>query len=181
MISQLDIYIEKILNPKLLIVKDASYYNSDIAVTNAKLDLQYPSSHQYVNIPVGKGFTYIINSNTIGLTSVNNSDALADLPDGLWTIKYSICPNDELYVEYTFLRNVKQLIKYHNLFCQIEIDRCNKKHYFDDLKTIRDIKDLIDAAQYLADDCGKYEKAIELYNYADGLLSEFTKDCKCGK
>ena len=52
---------------------------------------------------------------------------LADLPtDGLWTIKYSICPNAELYVEYTFLRNVKQLIKYHSLFCQIEIDRCNK-------------------------------------------------------
>jgi hypothetical protein len=36
----------------------------------------------YVNIPVGKNFSYIINSNTIGLTNVNNSDALSDLPDG---------------------------------------------------------------------------------------------------
>jgi len=181
MISQLDIYIEKILNPKLLIVKDASWYNPDIAVTNAKLDLQYPNSLDYVNIPVGKNFTYVINSNTIGLTNVTRTDALSELPDGLWTIKYSICPNDELYVEYTFLRNIKQLIKYHNLFCQIEIDKCNKKHYLEDLKTIRSIKDIIDAAQYLADDCGKYEKAIELYNYADSLLNEFTKDCKCGK
>lgn len=181
MISQLDIYIEKILNPKLLIVKDASYYNSDVAVTNAKLDLQYPNSNEYVNIPVGKNFSYIINSNTIGLTNVTNSEALSDLPDGLWTIKYSICPNDELYVEYTFLRNVKQLIKYHNLFCQIEVDRCNKKQYLEDLKKIREIKDLIDAAQYLANDCGKYEKSIELYDYADSLLNEFTNDCKCGK
>jgi len=181
MISQLDIYIEKILNPKLLIVKDASYYNPDVAVTNAKLDLQYPNSNEYVNIPVGKNFSYIINSNTIGLTNVNNSDVLSDLPDGLWTIKYSICPNDELYVEYTFLRNVKQLIKYHNLFCQIEIDKCNKKQYLEDLKKIREIKDLIDAAQYLADDCGKYEKSIELYNEAEEMLNEFTNDCKCGK
>jgi len=180
MISQLDIYIEKILNPKLLIVKDASWYNPDIAVTNAKLDLQYPNSLDYVNIPVGKNFTYVINSNTIGLTNVTRTDALSELPDGLWTIKYSICPNDELFVEYTFLRNVKQLIKFHNLYCQIEIEKCNKKNYLEDLKTIRSIKDIIDAAQYMADDCGKYEKAIELYDYADGLLSEFTKDCKCG-
>ena len=181
MISQLDIYIEKILNPKILVVKDCSFYNPEIVVTKAKLDLQYPNSSNYVNIPVGKNFSYIINSNTIGLTNVTNSDALSDLPDGIWTIKYSICPNDELYVEYTFLRNIKQLIKYYNLFCQIEIDKCNKKQYLEDLKKIREIKDLIDAAQYLADDCGKYEKSIELYNEAEEMLNEFTNDCKCGK
>jgi hypothetical protein len=86
-----------------------------------------------------------------------------------------------IIVEYTFIRNIKQLIKYHNLFCQIEIDKCNKKQYLEDLKKIREIKDLIDAAQYLADDCGKYEKSIELYNEAEEMLNEFTNDCKCGK
>jgi len=181
MISQLDIYIEKILNPKLLIVKDCSYYNPDIVVTNAKLEVQYPRSNSYINIPVGKNFSYIINSNTIGLTNSNTHEGLSDLPDGIWTIKYSICPNNELYVEYTFLRNVKQLIKYHNLFCKIEVDKCNRKQYLEDLKKIREIKDIIDAAQYLADDCGKYEKALELYNHADSLLDEFTNNCKCGK
>lgn len=181
MISQLDIQIEKFLNPKLLIIKDASWYNPDIAVTNATLELQYPGSNNYVIIPVGKNFTYIVNSNTINFTNVNNSDLLANLPDGLWTIRYSICPNAELFVEYTFLRNVKQLIEYHNLFCSIQIERCDRKHYSDDLKTIRGIKDIIDAAQYLADDCGKYEKSMELYDYASSLLKEFTKDCKCGK
>ena len=65
MISQLDIYIEKILNSKLLIVKDASYYNSDVAVTNAKLDLQYPNSNEYVNIPVGKNLHYKFKYNRI--------------------------------------------------------------------------------------------------------------------
>lgn len=181
MISQLDIYIEKILNPKLLIIKDASYYNPDIVVTNAKLDLQYPNSSNYVNIPVGKNFSYVINSNTIGLTNVINSNGLSDLPEGIWTIKYSICPNDELYVEYTFLRNIKQLIKYYNLFCKIEIDKCNRKQYLEDLKKIREIKDIIDASQYLADDCGKYEKSIELYDEAEKMLNEFTNDCQCGK
>lgn len=180
MISQLDIYIEKFLNPKLLIVKDASWYNPDVAVTKAKLELQYPNSKEFVNIPVGKNFTYLINSNTINLTNSTHTDALAILPDGLWTIKYSICPSDELFVEYTFLRNVNQLIRFNNLYCQIEIDKCNKKHYLEDLNSIREIKDLIDAAEYLAE-CGKYEKSIELFNYADEMLRYFTKDCKCYK
>lgn len=178
MISQLDIKVEELLNSKILIVKDASWYNPEIAVTNARIDLQYPGSTDYFSIPVGKNFNYVINSNTLNITNVTHSDNLSELPDGIWTIKYSICPNDELFVEYTFLRNTKQLIKWHNLYCSIQIDRCVKKKYFEELKKIREIKDIIDAAKYLAD-CGKYEKSIELYDYADLLMDEFSSNCNC--
>ena len=130
MISQLDIKVEELLNSKILIVKDASWYNPEIAVTNARIDLQYPGSTDYFSIPVGKNFNYVINSNTLNITNVTHSDNLSELPDGIWTIKYSICPNDELFVEYTFLRNTKQLIKWHNLYCSIQIDRCAKKSIF---------------------------------------------------
>jgi hypothetical protein len=178
MISQLDIYVDKVLNPKVLIVKDASWYNPDVPVTNAALDIKYPGSTNNVHIPVGRGFSYIINSNTLGLTNTTTSAALTDLPDGLYTIRYSICPNDELFVEYTFLRNVKQLVEYNNLYCAIEIEKCNKKHYTQDLEQLRSIKDMIDAAEYQAD-CGKYTQAIDLYNYAESLLKEFTNGCNC--
>lgn len=110
MISQLDIKVEELLNSKILIVKDASWYNPEVPVTNARIDLQYPGSTDYFSIPVGKNFTYVINSNALNITNVTHSDNLSELPDGIWTIKYSICPNDELFVEYTFLRNTKQLI-----------------------------------------------------------------------
>jgi hypothetical protein len=178
MISQLDIKVEELLNSKILIVKDASWYNPEVPVTNARIDLQYPGSTDYFSIPVGKNFTYVINSNTLNITNVAHSDNLSELPDGIWTIKYSICPNDELFVEYTFLRNTKQLIKWHNLYCSLQIDRCAKKKYLEELKKLREIKDIIDAAKYLAD-CGKYEKSIELYDYADTLLSEFSSNCNC--
>ena len=134
MISQLDIKVEELLNSKILIVKDASWYNSEVPVTNARIDLQYPGSTDYFSIPVGKNFTYVINSNTLNITNVTHSDNLSELPDGIWTIKYSICPNDELFVEYTFLRNTKQLIKWHNLYCSLQIDRCAKKKYLEELK-----------------------------------------------
>jgi len=176
--TELDIYIEDVLNPKIQIIKDSSYYNPDLAVTNAKLDLQYPNSDKYVSIPVGKNFSYILNSNTIGLTDVKYSENLSDLPDGIYTIKYSICPNKELYVEYSFLRNTKQVIKFNNLYCSVSVDKCSRKNYSEDLLKLRNIKDLIDASKYLAD-CGKYERSIELYDYVNELLSEFSSDCNC--
>jgi hypothetical protein len=176
--SELDIYIEKILNPKVLIVNDASFYNPDIAVTNAKLEIQYPNSNVFINIPVSKNFSYKVNSNTLNITKVNKKNALSKLPDGLWTIKYSICPNDALFVEYTFLRNINQLIKYNNLYCELELNKCDKKSYLEELKKLREIKDLIDASEYLAD-CGKYEKSIEIYKGIEELLAEYKEDCNC--
>lgn len=179
MISQLDIYIDKVLNPQILIVKDASWYNPDVPVTNAYLDIKYPAAtDRYTTIRVGREFSYVINSNTLGITSATTSDGLVNLPDGLWTIRYSICPNDELFVEYTFLRNVKQLIKYNNLYCALEISKCSKKHYTEEIKKLREIKDLIDAAEYQAD-CGKYTQALELYDYAEEQITQFSNGCNC--
>lgn len=178
MISQLDIYIEDVLNPKVLIVKDASYYNPDITPSEATLVVQYPSSSNYISIPVGINFTYTINSNTLGITNAIRSENLADLPDGIYTIRYSICPNDELFVEIKFLRNVKQLIKYYNSFCALEITKCDHKAYTEELNKLREIKQYIDTAKYLAD-CGKYTQAIEVYNYADELLDKFNSNCNC--
>lgn len=173
MISQLDIYIDQVLNPNLLIVKDASYYNPDIEVTNAIIEFKIPGSNLYYTFETEPGFTEIINSNSIGLTSSIDNN-LAALPDGIWTIKYSICPNEELYVEYTFLRNVQQLVKYYNKFC--ELDKCKETEEFNKLQ---EIYTYIKGAEYKAN-CSQYQHAIELYEYADKLLERF-KSCDCAK
>lgn len=178
MITQLDFYIEELLNSKLLIVQDCSWYNPEILVTNGKLDIKFPGSDLFFTVSVGKDFKYVINSNTLNITNVLDFKSLKDLPDGIWTIKYSICPNEELFVEYTFLRNTKQLIKWQNLYCNLKLEKCNKKDYEKELQNIRKIKDLIDAAKYLAD-CGKYEKAMELYNEANYLLDKQENNCNC--
>lgn len=178
MISQLDFYIEDVINPKVLIVKDASFYNPDITPTGAQLVIQYPGSNMYVSTPVGINFRYVINSNTLGITNVVKQSSLAVLPDGLYTIRYSICPNDELYVEYKFLRNVKQLIKYYNAYCGLELQKCSHKCYMAELDQLKEIKQYIDSAKYLAD-CDRYDNALEMYDYADELLSKFTSNCKC--
>ena len=157
MISQLDIYKDDVLNPKILILKDASFYNPDITPSNPLMVIQYPGSDKYVSFNVGIHFNVIINSNTLGITNVTTSDGLSDLPDGLWTVNYSICPNDELFIEYRFLRTTKLEIKWNNAFCSLEIEKCTKKNYSSDLEKLREISQFIDAAIYMAD-CCKYEQ-----------------------
>ena len=179
MISQIDINIEDVPNPKVLIVDDVSFYNPEIDVTNSYLEVQYPGSKKYVHIPVAPGFRYTINSNILGITSVVKSELLAPLPDGLWTINYSICPNSELFVEYKFLRNVKQLNKISDAYCALELEKCARKEYKEELEKLREIEDYAKAAKYLADSCNRYNDSIKLYNFADELLNKFSGNCNC--
>lgn len=178
MVSQIDINIEEVLNPKVLIVNDVSFYNPDVEVSNSFMEIRFPGSVKYVHIPVAKEFRYIINSNTLGITNVTHSELLAELPDGLYVINYSICPNAELFVEYKFLRNTQQLVKWHNAYCSLELEKCNRKQYAEELEKLREIKEYILAAKMLAE-CNRYTDAINLYNATEEMLNAFEGKCKC--
>lgn len=179
MISQLDIYVDnELLNPRILVVKDASFYNPDIEPSGGFIELQYPGSEDYISFDIASGFVEIINSNTLGITNTQSSKNLADLPDGIWTLNYSICPNDELFVEYTFLRNVLQKIKYANAYCKLDLNKCSKRDYENLFAELKEIWNLIKAAEYSAY-CCKYSKAIEMYNIADKALDKFSGNCNC--
>ena len=175
MISQLDIYIDRqLLNPNLLVVKDASYYNPDIEVTNAYLEILPPGFRENLLIEVDPRFIEILDSNSLNLTSPCKDNSLSELPDGLWTIRYSICPNDKLYVEYTFLRNTKQLIEFQKLYCAL--NHCSSLELENKLKELEVINSYIKAAEYKAE-CGQYKQALELYDYANKLIKK--DDCGC--
>jgi hypothetical protein len=175
--TQLDIYVdEELLNPNILILKDISYYNPEIEVSGGLLDILIPGSDSYLTYEVPSGFFEIINSNTLEITNDCSSN-LAELPDGIWTIKYSV--EGGYFVEYSFLRNTQQKIKYANSFCSLDINKCSHREYkakFDDLK---EINNLINAAKYLAY-CCKYDRATKLYNIANELLDNLFDNCNCG-
>ena len=176
MISQLDIYIDKqFLNPKLLVIKDGSYYNPDIEVTNAYLEILPPGFHENILLEVEPNFLEIIDSNILELTTPCKDKSLSELSDGLWTIRYSICPNDKLYVEYTFLRNVKQLIEFRKLYCELE--SCPSNELEEKLKKLKIIESYIKGAEYKAE-CGQYNQSLELYDYANTLIKGGNCDCK---
>jgi len=82
-------------NPKTLVFLDSSDYFREPEKPLLEIILPGYSKYFLVNITARKLNTF--NSNTIGLTELLNDDCLVDLPDGIYTFKYKICPYDEAY------------------------------------------------------------------------------------
>jgi hypothetical protein len=89
------------------------------------------------------------------------------LPDGIYVIKYSVSPNDIVYVEYNHLRITKALQKYDALLCELELPPCSpapdKKLR---LAELMEIKGYLEAAKATVEVCHNAEKGMALYNYA---------------
>lgn len=177
-ISSLDFDVLDILNPKILYLKDASVYNPDLEVEQPILQIKMPSGEQLIK-NITENFDLAYNSTDLGITTTSIVNALVELPDGIYVIRYSICPNDEMYVENTFLRNIKQLIRYYNMYCKVDLTKCSLNAESNDLTQLKKIKTYIDAAKYKVDFCGDNEAGLALYNYATYLLDQFESDCKC--
>lgn len=165
---------------RFLSIADRSYYNPDLPIDQPYLFItvpgfNYPYSFLYVPNKIN---TYT--SFDLGLSNNQSGDNLPDLPDGVYIIKQQICPHDELFNEYYHMRTCKIMNKYYKEFCKI-INPCNLsgKEIKDLIDKLNKIKFFIDASKYSADYCGDISKAMDFYNKADELLTDFNKCKNC--
>ena len=97
------------------------------------------------------------------------------LPDGVYVIKYSVAPNEYVYVEYNHLRITNALIKYNELLCELDVAACNPlQEVQDKLQELRLIRMLLDAAKAKVEFC-PFRKCIRRFiiNPSNILDSEF--------
>jgi hypothetical protein len=107
MVSRLNFDIIDTHDFKTLGIVDTSWYNPDITIETPTIEIQAPG-YVYSASPffMVKALN-VYNSNGLGITKASCEEELVDLPDGLWKIKYSICPNDKLFIEKFFLKTDK--------------------------------------------------------------------------
>ncbi len=95
------------------------------------------------------------------------------LPDGVYIVKYSVSPNDLVYVEYNHLRITKSLIKIKNLYCELDMGACEPTQQVKNkLEELREIQDFLMAAKAKVESCRESSKGIELYKYATAKLAK---------
>ena len=88
-------------------------------------------------------------------------------PDGVYIIKYSVAPNDEVFVEYNHLRITKILNLYHEVLCGLHVDTCEpSSERWELIGEIHYIRTLIDAAVSQVEYCCSPTKGMDMYNYA---------------
>lgn len=161
-------------------IVDTSIYNPDIPITCQILEVTMPGFTQAVQFgdtEITEGF--IENLTTCDLkTQVTDCGTTYDtLPDGIYIIKWSVSPNDLVYVEYNHLRMVIALNQYNAILCELDIQTCAPTAELEKkMKDLNQIRMYLSAAKAMVEICHEPKKGMELYNYAVKLLNKY--ECK---
>lgn len=167
------------LNKCILRLVDTSVYLSSPAPTCPDLQVQVPGFTRAVDIPnVQPGFIYNLTACDLGIQTAGCGTTYADLPDGIYIIKYSVAPNQYVYAEYNHLRITNALNMIQSVLCDLDVAACQPSD-----KVMAKYKELdfiywtLQAAVAKVETCHQPKHGMELYSYAIRLLSKLN----CGK
>ena len=122
------------------------------------------------------GFRLVLNACLLGICVPSAcASNCPSLPDGLYNVRYSIAPNDQVYVEYKILRIVEAYNRYINMVCKIGLTPClpdaDVQSQLRDLDTIRNY---LISAKATAENLHQFTDAIEQYRFAVDLMDKMS-------
>jgi hypothetical protein len=168
------------LNTFILRLVDTSIYDSNMAVDCPILEITLPGfTHpvQFTTPDITTGFIKNFTACDLEIQTANCATQYNDIPDGIYVIKYSVSPNDVVYVEYNHLRITKALVRYQEILCDIDVAACDPTDEIrKKLDSLALIKSYLEAAKAKVETCHEPQKGMELFSYAKKLLDKF--ECK---
>lgn len=174
---QLSLEVLDTNNTKVFRVADTSLYSDELPVDCGLLQITSPGFNQPVNIDVQKGFNLILNGCTLGiqLTGCDNAQLL---PDGIYTIRFSVAPNSSVFVEYQHLRITQTNNLYFKELCKLEMSACEPDaDVKEQLEELSLIKNFIDAAKAKVEYCHDPATGMDLLVYAQKRLLKLANAC----
>lgn len=179
----LSLEVPDTMNLGILRIVDTSVYNTLLPINCPLLEVTLPGfayTNQFTNPVIGPNFIVNLTACDLGIQSQQCGTTLGDLPDGIYIIKYSVSPNEIVYVEYNHLRMTKALTKYQTLLCELELGTCDPPVAIKDkLNMLRMINMYLQAAKAKVETCHNPEKGMQLFNYANKLMDKMhCKTCK---
>lgn len=168
------------LNLCQLRLVDTSIYNEDTAVKCPFLQVTLPGFNYSVNFEepdVTPGFILNLTACDLEIQTTGCGTTYNPLPDGIYVIRYSVSPNDLVYVEYNHLRITKALMRYNEMLCDLDLGACEPDAKLEKkMQELHKIFMYLQAAKAKVEICHEPRKGMELYNYAVKLLGKM--DCK---
>jgi hypothetical protein len=105
---QLSLDIQQTNNCSIFRIYDTSIYTEDLEITCGTINITVPGFNNTYTLSVSPNFSYTVTACLIGLQTEGCGTSAQLLNDGLYTIEYSVSPNDKVYVKYNYLRTVVQ-------------------------------------------------------------------------
>jgi hypothetical protein len=173
----LDIFIEdRPMDTKYLHVLDKSVYHDRLPIENPVLKVEVPNKSGFVlpRFSVGEDNVYTTRS----LKYYKDTKTLFDLPDGIYIITYSICPNDETYVKKYHLRTAVLENKLDNLISEL-LSVCepiiNSSNSIDNENLMNELilcTTILKSAKIAASN-GNIAMAVKLYCKVEKLINDY--------
>jgi len=172
----LSLNIPDVSNEGIFLIDDTSIYDSALPVTCLNLQILPPGASRPAIIePALSNFRLILNACTMGLMSpAGCTDTCPGLPDGIYNIRYSVAPNERVWVEYKVFRITHALNRCHDLLCRVNLAPClpdNRVEY--QLKELDIIHDYLISAKVTCEDKHIFDDAVNQYRYAMSLMDKF--------
>jgi hypothetical protein len=176
----LSLEVPDTMNLCQLRVFDTSIYNQDVIVKCPILEITLPgfnSPVQFGEADIELGFIRNFTACDLEIQIDNCGTTFNTLPDGIYILKWSVSPNDLVYVEYNHLRMTKALTQYNEVLCELDIQTCTPTTELDKkMKELSQIRMYLSAAKAMVETCHQPAKGMELYKYAVKLLNKY--ECK---
>lgn len=179
----LSLEVPDTLNKCILRVADTSIYTSTSNPSCQLLEITIPGFAVPVQFGVSAiqpGFSLNLTACDLELQSTNCGTVYSDLPDGIYIIKYSVSPNDYVFVEYNHLRITNLLNTVQCIYCDLDLSTCDPPvKVKEKLNQITLIKRYLEAAKAYVEFCHQPQKGMDLYRYASTLLNKLTCNTTC--
>lgn len=167
----LSLEIPETNNISVLRLFDTSQYAEDLGANCGLLQITSPGFSSPVSIEVLPQFNLVLNACTLGIQSTGCGDTCYPIPDGIYTVRYSVSPNDKVFVEYQYLRLTQTNNKYYNMLGSLEVLGCEPDADIKELlKEFRLIRSFLDAAKAKVEYVHQPEQGMELLVYAQKKL-----------
>lgn len=175
---KLGLEILDIMNNCVMKIFDTSVYDENISVKCPQLQITSPGfKYSFFVDDITPNFNLNLTACDLKIQKVNCGRDYNDLPDMIYVVKYSVSPNDIVFVEYNYLRITQAMNRLEKLYCDLDFLNCTPS---DVLKNKREvvmkIREYIYGAKSYVEVCRKPKEGIELYKEAIRLMDKL--DCK---
>lgn len=172
----LDILVIPTYNTKTLGIADISTYPDSPPVQSPTIEITIPG-FGLVSIPFVPEDFNVFNSAILELTAVGED--LVPIPDGVYTLTYSVTPAYENFVTKTIIRVDQLQEKFDEAFMKLDMMECDGAIRKQSKVELNTIYFFIQGAIAAANNCN-VDVANKLYAQASKQLSNFTKrNCGC--
>lgn len=170
----LDIIVMPTYSPYTLAVGDYSQYPVGYAPSSPTIEITAPGYNKQAVSFVPKNLN-LFNSTNMGITCEGQPESL--LPDGLYTLKYTVAPAFTYFVTKTILRVDNIMERFDTAFMKLDITECDQAIKREQKIQLDTINYFIQCAIAAGNKCAN-KKAIQLYNQASKMLEKFNNQCQ---